>query len=114
MLRTLRRHKGRIDACAFSPDGARVVSASWDETLKLWDTETGRELRTLRGHTSWVVACAFSPDGVRVVSAGVDQALKLWDVETGREAAHPRGPHRYGLGLRRQPRWRAGSLGQRG
>jgi hypothetical protein len=60
-----------------------VVSASQDDTLKLWDAETGQEIRTLEGHSDTVLACAYSPDGARLASAGSDKTLRLWDAETG-------------------------------
>jgi WD40 repeat protein len=65
-----------------TPDGRRVVSASVDTTLKVWDLETGRPLATLEGHTHGVTACAVTPDGRRVVSASDDRTLKVWDLET--------------------------------
>ncbi|MGD8239650.1 MAG: hypothetical protein PVH68_13910, partial [Armatimonadota bacterium] len=65
LVRTLVGHEVVVEACAFSPDGARVVSGGQDHTLKLWDAETGQEIRTLKGHRI-VWACAFSPDGTRV------------------------------------------------
>jgi WD40 repeat protein len=68
---------------AFSPDGRRALSGSYDNTLKLWDLETGLVLRTLQGHTSGVRAVAFSPDGRRALSGSDDYTLKLWDLETG-------------------------------
>jgi WD40 repeat protein len=80
-------HGGRITSAAFSPDGTRVVTASQDTTLKLWDVATGRLIRTFVRHSNdgliRVVAVAFSPDGTRVVSGCVD-GMKLWDVATGR------------------------------
>ena len=69
-------------ACAVTPDGLRVISASDDKTLKVWDLESGRELATLEGHASRVVACVATPDGRRVVSASDDKTLKVWDLAT--------------------------------
>ena len=72
----LRGHHGVVRGCAFSPDGTRLVSASTDDTLKLWDAASGAELATLRGHTESVLGCAFSPDGTRILSAGADKTLE--------------------------------------
>ena len=47
---TLKGHSGPVTSAAFSPDGRRVVTASWDDTAKIWDAETGKELLTLKGH----------------------------------------------------------------
>ncbi len=64
-----------------------MVSASDDETLKVWDLETGQVVATLQGHAGWVNACAVTPDGRRVVSASDDTTLKVWDLETGQAVA---------------------------
>ena len=49
-LLVLRGHEGSVTAAAFSPDGARIVSGSWDETVRVWDAASGAELLVLRGH----------------------------------------------------------------
>jgi WD40 repeat protein len=72
-----------VSAVAVTPDGRRAISASEDQTLQLWDLETGQTLRTLQGHTSAVGAVAVTPDGRRAISASEDQTLRLWDLETG-------------------------------
>jgi WD40 repeat protein len=85
LMRTLVGHTDAVRACAISPDGSWLVSASRDHTLKLWDIVTGQERLTLYGHTNWVNACAISPDGSWLVSASSDHTLKLWDIVTGQE-----------------------------
>ncbi len=85
LLRTLGGHSDWVSGVAVSPDGRRAVSASHDNTLKVWDLETGGELRTLAGHSHWVNGVAVSPDGRHAVSASQDNTLKVWDLETGGE-----------------------------
>jgi TPR repeat protein len=72
---------------AFSPDGARAVTASDDNTARLWDAKTGASLAVLQGHTSPVNSAAFSPDGARVVTASWDKTARQWDAKTGASLA---------------------------
>jgi WD40 repeat protein len=51
--------------------------------VRLWETETGKEIQTLKGHTGPVQCVAFSPDGKQIVSCG--ETLKLWDLSSGQE-----------------------------
>jgi hypothetical protein len=94
LLRSLAGHRGSISALAILPDGRRVLSAAHDETLKLWDLETGDELATLHGQIGWTTEIAISADGERAVSASwSDGHLKVWDLKNGREVLtipHPR------------------------
>jgi WD40 repeat protein len=71
-----------VTDCAFSPDGARVVSASADLSLKLWDAVNGVEIANLLGHGGVVTACAFAPAGDAVVSGSADGTIKIWDAVT--------------------------------
>lgn len=67
-LQTLRGHMGAVYSVAFSPDGTRVLTGSWDHLAILWDVKTGRQLRRF-GHSGWVVSVAFSPNGRRVLTS---------------------------------------------
>ncbi len=78
-------HALRVDGLAFSPDGRLVATGSKDNTVRVWEAATGRELRQLVGHTAWVKAVAFSPGGQWIASGAIDGTIKLWEVGTGRE-----------------------------
>ncbi len=84
---TLEGHEEGIWACAVTPDGRRLISASRDRTLRVWDLQSGEMTAVLRGHDYEVRSCAVMPDGRRVVSASADNTLKIWDLETGRALA---------------------------
>jgi WD40 repeat protein len=84
-MRASRGHTESINAVAIAKNGGLAVSASADQTLKVWDLETGRELRTFTGHSANVTSLALSADGRVAVSGSADQTLKVWDVESGQE-----------------------------
>jgi WD40 repeat protein len=83
LLRALHGHTDWTRGCAVSPDGESIVSASDDETLKIWDAHSGKERVTLVGHAGRVSGCAVSPDGESIVSASADKTLKIWDAQSG-------------------------------
>ena len=74
---TLRGHSGFVQAVAFSPDGKRLATASVDQTAKVWDAESGKELLTLRGHSGSVNKVAFSPDGKRLATANANGTVQV-------------------------------------
>ena len=84
-LKTLRGHSAGISSVAFSSDGKRIVTGSWDQTARVWDTASGQQLLRLIGHNGAVRSVAFSPVGQRLVTSGSDQPTRMWDATTGRE-----------------------------
>ena len=78
-------HTNKINTVATSPDGRLALSGSADNTLKLWDLNTGKEIRTFSGHVGSVLSVAISPDGRLALSGSDDKTLKLWDINTGKE-----------------------------
>ena len=78
-------HSSMVNSVAFSPDGRYALSGSDDQTLKLWEVSSGREIRTFEGHTASVLSVTFSPDGRYALSGSRDETLKQWEVSTGRE-----------------------------
>ena len=69
---------------AFNPQGDVVATGSMDNTAKLWDVNTGKEIHTLLGHTAEIVSLNFNTDGSQVITGSFDHTIKLWDVATGK------------------------------
>ncbi len=74
----------------FSPDGRLLATATFHtNTIKLWETATGRELRNLssggQNSTSLSPVFGFSPDSRWLAASGGNNSIKVWDVTTGRE-----------------------------
>jgi WD40 repeat protein len=80
-LRTLTGHNNSVWSASYSPDGTKIVSASPDKTIKIWDANTGTCLQTLTGHTDYVYSASYSPDGTKIVSASDDKTIKIWGLE---------------------------------
>ncbi|HYH94881.1 WD40 repeat domain-containing serine/threonine protein kinase, partial [Hyalangium sp.] len=87
----LQGHAQTINDVAFTRDGKALVTASDDDTVRIWDLERGT-VRILTGHTDEVWRLELSPTGRFVATAGKEQAVRLWDLETGEQrwlASHP-------------------------
>jgi hypothetical protein len=76
-----------LGTCAFSPDGCRILSTSWNYELRIWDAASGKKLAEPAGHPHSIEDCAFSPNGSRMMSSSLDGTLRLWDADTGNESA---------------------------
>ncbi|MEJ5340212.1 MAG: protein kinase [Thermogutta sp.] len=76
---------GYVTSVAFSPNGRQVLTGSRDNTARLWDAATGKELRRFEGHTEAVLSVAVSPDGRQVLTGSADKTARLWDAATGKE-----------------------------
>jgi WD40 repeat protein len=73
-------HKESVTAVAWSPDGRRVATASYDETARVWDAGSGAAVTAPMEHQGRVSAVAWSPDGRRVATASADGTARIWDV----------------------------------
>jgi hypothetical protein len=73
------RRSGAIWGVAFSPDGSRIVTASTDKVVHLFDADDGREIVTLLPGNTGTSAVAFSPDGVSLAAAAGDSTVQIWD-----------------------------------
>jgi WD40 repeat protein len=82
-LHTLMGHSHIVNSLAISADAKLLVSGSRDQTIKIWQLETGELIRTLKGHRDAVHAVALSPDEQIIASGSADNTIKLWHLATG-------------------------------
>ena len=79
LLKTLKGHLNVVSSVAYSPDGKHIVSSSWDETIKIWNTESGICLKTIEVGPDCVDSVTYSPDGKRIVTGLCYGSIKIWD-----------------------------------
>lgn len=84
LLHTMRGHDDVIFTSAFRPDGKAIATASFDKTVRVWDTATGQLLAHHGGHSDFVHGVAFSPDGQHLVSCSRDRTVKLIEAASGK------------------------------
>jgi WD40 repeat protein/serine/threonine protein kinase/TPR repeat protein len=87
LFAVLSGHDDIVTSAAFSPDGTRIVTASRDQTARIWSAQTGAQLGVLRGHSDVVQSAAYSPDGTRIVTASGDKTARIWDAQLGVQLA---------------------------
>lgn len=83
-VRTLEGHRGRVEALSFHPTRPWLLSAGRDQTLRVWDLETGRMVPLPEGHEGPVRSLAITLDRSLVLSGGDDGSVCIWEPETAR------------------------------
>jgi WD40 repeat protein len=83
VIRELRGHGGGVTDLLWFPDASRLVSASYDRTLRLWNPDRAECVLILRGHTKKAASVSLSDDGTRLVSGAEDRTLRVWDAGPG-------------------------------
>jgi WD40 repeat protein/predicted Ser/Thr protein kinase len=86
-ITTLSGHSETVSSVAYSPDGSRIVTGSWDKTAIIWNASTGAKISTLNGHSDYVRSVAYSADGSRIVTGSDDNTAIIWNASTGAKIA---------------------------
>ena len=82
-------HEACVGFAEFSPEGNRVVTASWDHTARIWDVRTAQPITPPLQHEAKVRIAQFSPDGDRIITVSADFTARVWDVQTGQPLTTP-------------------------
>ena len=76
-------HSNFVRSVTFSSNGTLLVSGSEDQTIKLWDMQTGGVVKTFSGHDRWVLSVCISADSTVIASGSADKTIRLWNIQTG-------------------------------
>src|SRR2546423_108362 len=90
-------HTSYVTSAKFSPDEKYVVTASLDNTVKIWETTTGKLVSKLQGRSSKIYSAEFSPDG-KYVAILEDTMARIWETSSGKLVSNLQGQHFFGSG----------------
>ena len=78
----LRGHTAALNGVKYSSDGKRLVTCSYDGTIKLWNALNGECIKTFSGHKDKVLKVDFCAEEKNIISYSSDGTVKVWDIET--------------------------------
>ena len=75
-------HAEQVSDVAFTPDGKKIISSSWDKTICVWDVESGKKLHTTKGLQGRLSAVAMTPDGEKVIASALNnKTIRVWEMQ---------------------------------
>lgn len=77
----LEGHDDIVGRIAWSPDGQKLASPSYDKTIRIWDSETGAPARLIKAHERFITGVTWSPDGRSLASSSDDRTVRIWDLK---------------------------------
>ncbi|XP_074896180.1 WD repeat-containing protein 88-like [Buteo buteo] len=84
-FKILRGHSDTVSSCHFCFEDTKILSCSYDRTVKLWDVEKGFPIQVFEEeHTAPISECNLTPDDRRMITSSYDNTVKAWDMETGK------------------------------
>ena len=95
IIRIWKAHADRVRVAKFSPDGTQMVSASNDQTARIWDVLSGKLIATCTGHKGVIFDAEFSHDGKHVLTISEDGTARIWEAATGQPLATFQGSDDY-------------------
>jgi COMPASS component SWD3 len=83
LIRTFRGHTSYVFCCNFNPQGSVIATGSYDESVRLWDTRTGKEAKIIEAHADPVTSVQFNCDGTLLATGSYDGLCRVWDGLSG-------------------------------
>src|SRR6185436_19440217 len=74
-----------VTSAVFSSDARSMLTASFDDTVRIWDVRSGQEKQRFTGQKGWFWSAVFSPDGQYVLTGGTDKTVRVWSTKTGEQ-----------------------------
>ncbi|MFN3404374.1 MAG: caspase family protein [Cytophagaceae bacterium] len=82
LIHEINAHRHPILSARFSPDGSQFTLSSWDATMSIWDTKTGKNISRIDLSNSSAFALSYSPDGIYLAAGRLGKTFELWEPDT--------------------------------